>query len=59
MAAERGVPLAVDAGDRAAWSMADHDRIVQVLLVLIDNAVDHSPAGRPGHGPRPGHGRAR
>ena len=47
MAAERGVPLAVDAGDGPAWSMADPDRIVQVLLVLIDNAVDHSPAGAP------------
>ncbi len=47
MAAERGVPLAADTDDRAAWSMADHDRIVQVLLVLIDNAVDHSPPGAP------------
>ncbi len=45
MAAERSVPLTVDAGDGAAWSMADPDRIVQVLLVLIDNAVDHSPEG--------------
>ena len=34
-------------GDGAAWSMADPERIVQVLLVLIDNAVDHSPAGAP------------
>ena len=47
MAEERGVPLTVDGDDRAAWSMADPDRIVQVLLVLIDNAVDHSPAGAP------------
>jgi signal transduction histidine kinase len=45
MAAERGVRLIADTGDEAAWSMADPDRIVQVLLVLIDNAVDHSPAG--------------
>ena len=37
--------LIADTGDEAAWSMADPDRIVQVLLVLIDNAVDHSPAG--------------
>ena len=47
MAAERGVPLTVDADDGAARSMADPDRLVQVLLVLIDNAVDHSPAGAP------------
>jgi signal transduction histidine kinase len=47
MAAERGVPLILDVGDGAAWSMADPERIVQVLLVLIDNAVDHSPAGAP------------
>ena len=46
MAAERGVPVTADAAD-AAWSMADPDRVVQVLLVLIDNAVDHSPAGSP------------
>ena len=45
MAAERGVLVTAETGDGAAWSMADPDRIVQVLLVLIDNAVDHSPAG--------------
>ena len=47
LAAERGVPLTVEVGGGPAWAMADHDRIVQVLLVLIDNAVDHSPAGSP------------
>ena len=47
MAAERQVPLTVNGGDGPAWAMADHDRIVQVLLVLIDNAIDHSPSGSP------------
>ena len=47
LAAERGVLLTVDTGDETAWATADHDRIVQVFLVLIDNAVDHSPAGGP------------
>ena len=47
MAAERRVPLTVKTGDGPTWAIADHDRIVQVLLVLIDNAVDHSPPESP------------
>ena len=47
MAAERQVQLTADIGDGPTWTMADHDRMVQVLLVLIDNAVDHSPSGSP------------
>jgi len=47
MAADRGVTLAVDADGPPAWAMADSSRIVQVLLVLIDNAVDHSPPDGP------------
>jgi signal transduction histidine kinase len=43
LAAERGVGLLVDAPGPAPAS-ADRDRLVQLLLVLIDNAVDHSPA---------------
>ena len=42
LAAERGVGLVVDA-ERPA-PIADRDRLVQ-LLILIDNAIDHSPAG--------------
>ena len=44
LAAERGVRLVVDAPGPAPAS-ADRDRLVQLLLVLIDNAIDHSPAG--------------
>jgi signal transduction histidine kinase len=38
------VRLAVDAPGRVPV-LADRDRLVQLLLVLIDNAIDHSPAG--------------
>ena len=44
LAAERGVGLEVDATDPAP-ATADRDRIVQLLLILVDNAIDHSPAG--------------
>jgi two-component system OmpR family sensor kinase len=43
LAAERGVRLSVDAPGPAPV-VADRARIVQLLLVLIDNAIDHSPA---------------
>ncbi len=43
LAAERGVRLAVDAPGPAPAS-ADRGRLVQLLVVLIDNAIDHSPA---------------
>ena len=44
LAAERDVRLAVDAPG-ASPASADRARIVQLILVLVDNAVDHSPAG--------------
>lgn len=44
LAAEREVRLAVDA-PVAAPAVADRARLVQLLLLLVDNAVDHSPAG--------------
>jgi two-component system, OmpR family, sensor histidine kinase CiaH len=44
LAAERGVRLETEAAD-AAIAVVDRTRIVQLLLILIDNAVDHSPAG--------------
>ncbi len=44
LAAERGVLLEVDA-PAPAPAMADRDRLVQLLLILVDNAVDHSPRG--------------
>ncbi|HEY5628371.1 MAG TPA: HAMP domain-containing sensor histidine kinase [Candidatus Limnocylindrales bacterium] len=44
MAAERGVGLAHDAAG-PVFARADRDRLVQLLLILVDNAVDHSPRG--------------
>ena len=44
LAAERGVRVAVDAPS-AAVAFADRDRLVQLLLILLDNAFDHSPPG--------------
>ncbi len=44
LAAERDVRLQTDAASPAI-AMADRDRLVQLLLILVDNAVDHSPAG--------------
>ncbi len=44
LAAERRVGLVVDAPGPAP-ALADRGRLVQLLVVLIDNAIDHSPAG--------------
>ncbi len=44
LAAERNVRLEIDAPETAR-AMADRDRLVQLLLILLDNAVDHSPSG--------------
>ena len=44
LAAERGVRLDLDAPSPVT-ATADHDRLVQLLLILVDNAIDHSPAG--------------
>jgi len=44
LANERGVRLTIDA-DGPAPAIADRGRLVQLLLVLVDNAVDHSPTG--------------
>jgi signal transduction histidine kinase len=51
MAVERGVSLEViqDAegqpGDRELMVSADPDRMTQLLMIFIDNAIDHSPHG--------------
>ena len=42
MAAERGVRLTHEAS-APVFARADRDRLVQLLLILVDNAVDHSP----------------
>ena len=44
LAAERGVNLEVDS-EGPVPALADRDRLVQLLLVLVDNAIDHSPSG--------------
>ncbi len=45
LAAERGVRLELEA-PRPVPATADRGRLVQLLLILIDNAIDHSPADR-------------
>jgi two-component system sensor histidine kinase CiaH len=44
LAAERGVTLVTDARDPAI-ALADRPRLIQLLLILMDNAIDHSPTG--------------
>jgi signal transduction histidine kinase len=44
LAAERGVHLAADTPVPVPAD-ADRARIVQLLLILVDNAIDHSPPG--------------
>jgi signal transduction histidine kinase len=51
MAAERGVRIEVDQdsedapADRHLMVSADPDRMTQLLLIFVDNAIDHSPPG--------------
>ena len=51
MAAQRGVRLEVvqegeeNATDHELVVSADPDRMTQLLMIFIDNAIDHSPAG--------------
>jgi len=42
LAAERGVRLELDAAGPVPV-LADRDRLIQLILVLVDNAIDHSP----------------
>ncbi len=44
LAADREIRLVVDAPAPAIAS-GDRDRLVQLLLILLDNAIDHSPDG--------------
>ena len=44
LAAERGVQLQYE-GTGPVLARADRDRLIQLLLILVDNAVDHSPRG--------------
>ena len=46
LAVERDVKLVVDTEPPdPAYVTADRDRLVQLLLILLDNAFDHSPPG--------------
>jgi len=47
LATERGVSLQVAAapGDRSTVVSGDRDRLIQLLLILLENALDHSPPG--------------
>jgi len=46
LATERGVTLVVEGStDSPAVVHGDRDRLVQLLLILLDNAFDHSPPG--------------
>jgi len=45
LAAERGVALVCTAPEEAPVVEADPDRLQQVLLILLDNAIKHTPVG--------------
>ena len=45
LATQRDVHLAIDVPGSPVLATADRARLVQLLLILLDNAVDHSPAG--------------
>jgi signal transduction histidine kinase len=44
LASERGVLLRHEAAG-PVFARADRDRLVQLLLILVDNAIDHTPRG--------------
>jgi signal transduction histidine kinase len=44
LASERAIALVVDGAPHAVAS-GDRDRLVQLLVILLDNAIDHSPDG--------------
>ena len=46
LAEERGVTIVVDA-PAGVVVVGDRDRLLQLILILVDNAIDHTPAGTP------------
>jgi signal transduction histidine kinase len=45
LAQERGIEIAGPMPGEPAMAEADPDRVQQLLLILLDNAVKHTPAG--------------
>jgi two-component system phosphate regulon sensor histidine kinase PhoR len=45
LTAERGVTVAIDAGDNVGSVTGDRDQLVQVIQNLVDNAVKYTPRG--------------
>lgn len=46
LAGEKRVDVVVDATGPTTVDV-DHDRLIQLVLILVDNAIDHTPAGTP------------
>jgi signal transduction histidine kinase len=46
LAGERGVGIVVDAPASVSVE-GDRDRLLQLILILVDNAIDHAPPGTP------------
>ena len=44
-ASAKGVSLAVDCPEEDIWCQADEDRVMQVLIILLDNAIRFTPSG--------------
>ncbi|QHS24203.1 HAMP domain-containing histidine kinase [Virgibacillus sp. MSP4-1] len=43
---DKGVQLTVQKPDREYWFKADHDRVVQILTNIVNNALQYTPAGK-------------
>ena len=44
-AEQHGIELILDAGETLSYTMTDEDRIEQILVILIDNAMHYTPEG--------------